>query len=97
LCRRKTKLDRSTRELQLPSFAGGLRLGFLGLLNQDAAKFIDPPGEVQGVFLQYLHRAAVVTLVFQFGDTLVEGRAAPFPAFGSRVGSEIFEPEVSQR
>jgi hypothetical protein len=60
-------------ELQLPPFADRLRLCFLGLLNQDAAKFIDPPGEVQGVFLQYLHGAAIVTLVFQFGDTLVEG------------------------
>ena len=29
--------------------------------------------EVQGVFLQYVHRAAIVSLVFQFGDALVEG------------------------
>ena len=33
LCRRKAKLDRSTRELQLPPFGDRLRLGFLGLLN----------------------------------------------------------------
>jgi hypothetical protein len=59
------------------------------LLNQNAAKFIDPLGEVQGVFLQYFHCAAIVALVFQFGDTLVEGVQFLFQVLDR--SSEIFE------
>jgi hypothetical protein len=40
--------------------------------HKQAAKFVDLPGEAECLSLQHAHRVALVPLLYQFGDPLVE-------------------------